>query len=247
MRTASPTWLRVALADKSRGGERTIALTGASGTIGRHLCQHFLRAGWNVRALVRNLTAPSPDSRIERFRIDLPAAIDVRAFQAADVVIHAAYATRGGRHDDVRRTNEEGTMRVVDAARAAGVHRLIFVSSLAARTDARSYYGRSKKELEERLDAARDLVIRPGLVLAADGGLAHRLWSSIATLHIAPLFGGGRQIVQTVHIDDLCAAFQRAIERDMTGALAVAEPDGIPMRDLLAALAGAAHARYLAI
>jgi len=200
-----------------------------------------------VRALIRNASAPPVDPRIETFAIDLPDMIDTRAFDAADVVIHAAYGTRGGRGDTMRRTNEQGTMRVIDAARAAGVRRLIFVSSLAAGPDAQSYYGRSKQELEDRLDAAHDLVIRPGLVLAADGGLAQRLWRSIVTLHVAPLIAGGRQIVQTLHIDDLCAAFQRAIELDLKGVLAVAEADGIPMHDFLAALASAAHARYLAV
>jgi len=162
-------------------------------------------------------------------------------------VVHAAYATRGGAAEAMRRTNELGTARVIDAARAARVRRFIFVSTLAARADADSYYGRSKKRLEDQLDAARDLAIRPGLVLAADGGLAQRLWSTMRTLHVAPLIAGGRQIVQTVHIDDLCAAFQRSIELDLTGVLTVAEPEGMPMRDFLAALASAAHARYVTI
>src|SRR6185436_7196060 len=207
--TASLTWWRVAVPDPSRRDGRTIAITGASGVVGRHLCMHFLRAGWRVRALVRNASAPAFDSRVETFAIDLPETIDTRAFDGADAVVHAAYATRGGAAEAVRRTNELGTARVIDAARAARVRRFIFVSTLAARADADSYYGRSKKRLEDQLDAARDLAIRPGLVLAADGGLAQRLWSTMRTLHVAPLIAGGRQIVQTVHIDDLCAAFQR--------------------------------------
>jgi len=234
------------LPDASAGTGRIIAITGATGVIGRHLCRHFLRAGWTVRALVRNPAAIEP-SGIAGFRLDLPDVVDADAFRGADVVVHAAWATRGESEDVARRTNEDGTMRVVEAARSSGVRRLIFISSLSARADAGSYYGRSKKRIEDRLDAARDLVIRPGLVLAADGGLASRLWRSIATTHVAPLIGGGRQLVQTVHVDDLCAAIDRAISLDLTGVLNIAEPDGILMRELLAALASSIHARCLTV
>lgn len=216
--------------------------------IGRHLCDHFLRGGWTVRALAR---APShalfgaPD--IQRFDLDLPDTLDVRAFQGADVVVHAAWATLGQRGKSARRTNEEGTARVLRDARSSGVRRFVFLSSLSAHEDARSYYGRSKFAMERLMDPGRDLVVRPGLVLAPDGGVAYRLWRTIARLHVAPLFSGGKQIVQTVHIADLCAALTQAIDRDITGSIDVAETEGITMRDLVRALAQAAGVRCATI
>jgi nucleoside-diphosphate-sugar epimerase len=44
-------------------------------------------------------------------------------------------------------------------------------------------------------------------------------------LHVVPLFGGGSQPLQTVHVDDVCEALARALERGLTGRLQVAEPD----------------------
>ena len=73
---------------------RTIAITGASGLLGRHLVEHFRRREWNVRALVRDpLSAPFGERDVQVFRADLPDVIDETAFKGADVVIHAAYAT----------------------------------------------------------------------------------------------------------------------------------------------------------
>src|SRR5947199_10708936 len=40
---------------------------------------------------------------------------------------------------------------------------------------------------------------------------------------VVPLFGGGRQPLQTVHLDDLCEVVARALERELTGASHVAE------------------------
>jgi nucleoside-diphosphate-sugar epimerase len=42
---------------------------------------------------------------------------------------------------------------------------------------------------------------------------------------VVPLFGGGNQPLQTVHVDDVCAAVARILERDLPGTFNVAEPD----------------------
>jgi NADH dehydrogenase len=217
---------------------KTIAITGASGLLGRHLVDYFRRREWNVRALVRDPgQLPFAARDVEIFQARLPDDLDQRAFAEADVVIHAAYSISDKNHAVSRRVNEEGTARVLAAARAAGVEKFIFVSSFAAHPDAQSYYGRSKLALEETLDPSRDLILRPGLILAASGGLFERMRRSIARSPVIPVLGGGNQILQTVHVDDLCMAFERAIELNLTGAVNVAEPDGITMRGFLALIA----------
>lgn len=218
--------------------KRTVAITGATGLLGRHLCEHFHRRGWLVRALIRDTSRyPFTAPGIELFRADLPQAFDEQALTNVDAVIHAAYSTTAVRRDTAKRVNEEGTMRVLEASRAAEVRQFIFVSSFAAHAEAQSYYGQSKYELEQRMDPQRDLVLRPGLVLAPHGGLFERLRQSVQRSALVPLFGGGKQILQTVHIDDLCLAFERAIDDGFTGALNVAEPEGITMKNFIRKLA----------
>jgi nucleoside-diphosphate-sugar epimerase len=113
----------------------------------------------------------------------------------------------------------------------------VFISSIASHPQSASYYGRSKALLESSLDPRRDLIIRPGLILANDGGLFGRMRRSIGRTGVVPLFWGGRQIVQTIHVDDLCLAIERAIERGCVGALSVAELEGMPLRSFLRMLA----------
>lgn len=221
----------------------TIAISGASGTVGRHLCDHFRRRQWAVRALMRNPALyPFTEPGIERFAADLPHRVDDAAIRGADVVLHAAYTTRFHDMARARLVNEDGTVRLLERSRELGAPRFIFVSSLAARTDAPSYYARSKAALERLIDGPRDLIVRPGLVLARTGGLAHRLRRAIARWHVIPRFGGGAQIVQTVHVDDLSVAFERAIERGLAGALNVAEAEGLTMRAFMRLLAAAERA-----
>lgn len=217
----------------------TIAITGASGFLGQRLVAHFHARGWEVRALVREPAAFA--SRIEgvrAYRCDLPDALDDAGIDGADALVHAAYATRATSVEEARRVNEVGTRCVLDAARAASVTRFVFLSSLSAHEGARSYYGRSKLALERTLDPERDLVLRLGLVLAREGdGLFRRLVDAVARARFVPVFEGGRQILQTLHEADCCAAVERALAKDLTGRLAVAEPEGLTYRELLLAIA----------
>lgn len=220
----------------------TLAVTGADGLVGSHFCRHFARRGWSVRALVRDPARPPPlpaaGAPVPRFLCSLPEGIDAAGLTGVDVLVHCAYATRARDLAAARQINVDGTRALLAQARAARVGRFVFVSSLSARADARSYYGRSKHELEQALDAKRDLILRPGLVLAAEGaGLFQRLRAEVARSRFVPVFTGDEAILQTVHADDLCSALERALDLGIAGALNVAEPDGWPFVRFLRELA----------
>jgi NADH dehydrogenase len=174
---------------------------------------------------------------VEPFRCDLPQEIDGKAFEGADILVHCAHAT-AGTHQEAERVNTLGTMRLYELAKRSGMGLFVFVSSTGASSDAESYYGRTKYRLEQEMDPAKDLILRPGLIIGpGPGGLFNRMRRSIERLPVVPIFDGGHQILQTVHIDDLCRAVARATGRGLTGVLVVAEPEGIEMRRFLRELA----------
>jgi len=226
---------------------RAVVVTGASGMLGRHLCAHLSRRGWAVRALVRapsTLPPEVPRSRVGR--CDLPETIDESALGGAAAVVHCAYATRVTDLTEARRVNEDGTRRLLDASRRAGVPRFVFVSTVAADPRAPNYYARSKHAQETLLDRDRDLVIRPGLILAREGqGLFQQMRDTMRRTRLVPLFGGGVQPLQTIHVDDLCEAFGRALERGVTGALNVAEPTPVDFATFMRMLASRLGVRCL--
>ena len=212
----------------------SVVLTGASGFLGGHLCRAFVARGFTVSALVRHPEAATLPAGIRVGRAELPDVIDAELLAGADVVVHAAWATRETDPTRADRQNVEGTRRLVEAARRAGVGRVVFVSSVAATADAPNHYGRTKHAAEQLLDPTRDLVIRPGTILARGGaGIFGLMRDLMQKLHVVPLFGGGRQPLQTVHVDDICEAVARAIERDVTGVVNVAEPAPLAFRDVL--------------
>lgn len=113
-----------------------VVITGASGHLGNTLVRAFLGQGRRVRAVLRRPDPPSlAGLDVERVEGDL---FDERslesAFAGAEVVIHAAalISTMNRDRADLERTNIQGTRNVIEAALAAGVGRVVYVSSVEA-------------------------------------------------------------------------------------------------------------------
>jgi nucleoside-diphosphate-sugar epimerase len=157
-----------------------IAVTGASGFVGRHVLQRAEEAGCAIRGLTRQELG-----EIGR------GPIDPVMLRGCGAVIHAAArAHRMGEHGAsalaaYRQTNVTGTQALIEAMSQAGVRRLVYVSSIKAlgersRADSplrpsdnrhpEDPYGISKAEAEATVLAAHDagridaVIIRPVLV-----------------------------------------------------------------------------------
>jgi len=212
----------------------TVAVSGASGFLGAAICDHLAQRGAAIRALVRDPRAPSV-ARFARYRCDLPDAIDEAALERADVLVHCAWETRFRDPQRSRRANVDGSRRLFEVARRAGL-RIVFVSSLSAHEDAVSPYGRTKLEVEAMLDLARDAIVRPGTIVG-EGGVFWRQAGTIARLPFIPLFYGGDQLFQTVALFDLCEAIHRIATGAHTGLFRIAESSPVAVSDFYAAIA----------
>jgi len=218
---------------------RTILITGATGFLGRRLCDYFRKKGDTVRGLVRRTDVYLfVEPGVKLFKGNLPDEIDPTAFNGVDIVIHCAYTTRLTSIEEARRVNHDGTMRVYEMSKNAGVGQFVFISSTGSHAEAESYYGKSKFELEQLMDPSKNLIVRAGLIIGpGEEGTFNRMKESLRKSGIVPIFDGGHQILQTIHVDDLCKAIDLATEKKLTGTLVVAEPQGLEVRDFFKLLA----------
>ncbi len=222
--------------------DRPVAVvTGATGFIGRRLCERLHEVA-TVRAIARSAGDPGPWD--EAFALDLARdSIPPAIFDGAAVVFHfagRAHALSGRAGDDAeyRRVNVDGTERVLDASRRAGVRRFVFASSVKAMGDGdgdtvpRSAYGRSKRDAEERVLAggfvAEPAVLRPALVYGP--GVGGNLGGMIAAVRARrfpppPRVPNRRSMV---HVDDVVNAALAAAERESAVGRTVVVTDGVP-------------------
>ena len=146
---------------------RLVAVTGATGFLGRRLVTRLNARGWRVRILARNPTAQATwDGRTPEIVVGDLDDMDAlsRLAAGADAVIHAAGLIKARSRAEFFAVNEQGAHRV---AVAAGGRRLIGVSSLAAREPGLSDYAASKRAGEEAIDAvagASSTIVRPPAV-----------------------------------------------------------------------------------
>jgi len=128
------------------GGQRLAVVTGGAGFIGSHLCEALVSAGWRVRAfddLSRGCAENLADaSGVELLCGDVRDARAVaRAVAGAEVVFHQAALASVPRsladplHSQT--VNADGTLQVLEAARRAGVRRVVHASSSAVYGDAK--------------------------------------------------------------------------------------------------------------
>jgi dihydroflavonol-4-reductase len=168
-----------------------LLLTGASGFVGAHVARALVDDGWRVRCLARpTARRPLLPAGVEWFEGDLRSDEDVRAAtRGCAAVVHTAalYELWGPARAPFYEVNVVGTRRVLAAARAEGVARVVHTSTVAcvgqappggladeetplAPGDIVGDYKRSKLEAErEALAAARDgqhvVVVNPASVI----------------------------------------------------------------------------------
>jgi uncharacterized protein YbjT (DUF2867 family) len=185
-----------------------VLLTGASGFIGSHLVDALLAAGHEVVSVSRKAGG---DMRVRHVSGDFTKDLDPAVWQprlaGVDVVINAVGIIRERGAQTFELIHERAPCALFSACVQAGVKLVVQVSALGADSAASSRYHLSKKRADDFLAqlAVHSVIVQPSLVFGP-GGTSARLFTTLASLPLTGLPGGGGQRVQPVHIDDLVAA-----------------------------------------
>lgn len=233
-------------ADGRRGGTgRTVAITGASGYLGSRFADAFAGAGWHVVRLVRS---PRPGHHSDR-RYDLAADVPPE-LDRVDVLVHAAYDLTATGREEIWRVNVEGSRRLLAAATAAGVGRIIVISSMSAYEGTRQIYGRAKLAIESATLGADGCVVRPGLVYGDDSGGMTGALERLCRLPIVPLVGGEARQYPAAEPDLIETVMTLATTADFRSeVLGVAGEDSVTFRQLLETLSArqGRHPRFVPV
>ncbi len=152
--------------DPANSPQKTAALTGATGFIGRYLIDALRADGWQVKALTRRRQNPEPS--VEWVAGDLADQTALAQLtERCDAVIHAAGATKALNRNAFHAVNTEGIERILSAI-GSQTPRFLLISSLAAREPQISDYAASKSAGEETLKkqagAVPWIIMRPPAV-----------------------------------------------------------------------------------
>jgi nucleoside-diphosphate-sugar epimerase len=237
-------------------------VTGGSGFIGGRLIQRLAREGNVVQALARSEEAARRIAGLggEAVRGDLAdKGALAEGVEGAQVVYHlAAHLGEWGRWDDFERGNVEGTRNVLEASKRARVRRFVHCGTEAAlmagqplvnvdetaplRPDSRAPYPATKAKAEQLVrDASGEdfetVVLRPRFVWGAgDTTLLPEMVDTVKAGKWAWV-GGGRNLTETTHVDNVVEGLMRAAERGRPGeAYFVTDGEPVVFREFVTAM-----------
>jgi uncharacterized protein YbjT (DUF2867 family) len=229
-----------------------VFVTGGTGFVGRAVIHALRAAGHVVRCLVRRGSERDLHGleAIERVEGDVLVQQSLEeAVPGCDTVVHLVgiireYPARGVTFE---RMHVDGTVNVLNAAAMAGLHRIVHMSALGARSGARSRYHQTKWAAEETVrEGPLDWTIfRPSIIYGPGDGFITPLLKVVRRLPVVPVIGPGRARLQPVPVEQVAEAFAQAVtRRDTTGKVYEAGgPDAYAFPELLDVVAAAVGRR----
>jgi nucleoside-diphosphate-sugar epimerase len=178
-----------------------IAITGGTGFVGRNLAARL----------------PASDtvvvSRRTGTEIDDVAALTA-AFSGCDIVVHAAGINREIGDQTFARVHVAGTRAMIEAARRAGVGRIVMVSFLRARPDCGSAYHESKWAAEEliRQSGIPHTILKASMVYGRGDHMVDHVSRAVKTWPVFGTVGFRGKTVRPIPIDDFVTVLIAAAE-----------------------------------
>ena len=206
-----------------------VFITGINGFIASHIGNHLSKQGYTVCGSSSRPDGPIVNSRIVNvYPLLLGDPVQGSIFQEVETVIHCAHDFRPG----ALRKNIEGTIAIAEGALKEGVEKQIFISSLSARVDAITEYGKAKYETERYFLQHMGIVIRPGTVVG-DGGVFGRIVGIMKKFPVLPLPGGGKSKMYLIGIVDLCRSISMVLDRKGPSEFNLYYPETPSLRSVL--------------
>src|ERR1700676_2514458 len=204
--------------------DRTVAVFGGTGFLGRRVVRHLRKRGFSVRIASRH-----PDRGHGLFALDDPQLQSVEAnihdersvadaLAGAFGVVNAVslYVEHG--QETFHSVHVESAERVAAQAHRAGVERLAHVSGIGADAASQSHYARKRGEgeLAVRAAFADALLIRPAVMFGPDDAFLTTILKLLRRLPLYPMFGRGLTRLQPAYVEDVAKAIGRTMQQPET-------------------------------
>jgi NADH dehydrogenase len=214
----------------------TAAVTGAFGYSGRYIARRLLESGRSVIALTNSVARDDPFGgkvRAFPFHFDQPVRL-TDSLQGVDVLINTYWV----RFDHRRFTHAQAvanTKILFEAAKQAGVRRIVHVSITNPDIQSDLPYFRGKAELESALESlgVSYCILRPTVLFGKEDILINNIAWSLRFLPVFGVFGRGDYKLQPIYVDDLAAAAVAKAAANTNEVVNAIGPETFTYRDLV--------------
>lgn len=185
-----------------------IAVTGAFSYSGKYITRRLLARGEQVVTLTNHPNRPDPfDGRVRAFPLDFADASSLTSsLRGADALVNTYWI----RFDQGANTQPEAvtnTRRLVDAAAAAGVKRIVHISITNPSADSPLpyFWGKAANEKAVTDSGMSYAILRPTVLFGTEDILINNIAWLLRRFPFFALPGDGSYRLQPVFVDDLAA------------------------------------------
>ena len=199
-----------------------VTVFGGSGFLGVQVVRALARSGHRVRVAVRQpglayrmrMLGDVGQIEIVQANIRVPSSV-ARAVDGAQACVNLVGVLYEAGRQKFASLHVQGARNVAEAARDAGVARLIHISAIGADAESDSKYARSKAQGEAAVREAfpSATILRPSIVFGHEDHFFNRFGQMSALAPVLPLIGGGVTRFQPVFVADVAAAVANALQQ----------------------------------
>jgi len=184
-------------------------VTGAFGYSGKYVTTRLLNEGHRVRTLTNSVNRANPfGGKVEAhpFNFDNPDQL-VESLRGATVLYNTYWVRFNYKSDFQHSAAVENTKILFDAAKRAGVERVVHVSITNPSKDSPLEYFSGKAKLERALieSGLSYAILRPTVIFGDEDILVNNIAWTLRHLPVFGVFGDGNYRLQPIFVDDIAA------------------------------------------
>ena len=182
------------------------AVTGAFGYSGRYIATRLVEQGQTVVTLTNSVNRANPfGGKVRAFPLSFGEPDKLAAALAGVDVLYNTYWVRFNHRMFTHAQAVENTLALFEAARRAGVRRVVHVSITNPSEDSPLEYFSGKARLERALQESglSHAILRPTVLFGREDILINNIAWALRRFPFFAVFGDGAYRLQPIHVDDL--------------------------------------------
>lgn len=225
-------------------------VTGAFGYTGKYIAARLLKEGVRVRTLTNSLNRANPfGGQVEALPYNFDDFDKLVESMRGATALYNNYWVRFNHEDFQHSEAVENTLKMIAAAKQAGVARFVHISITNPSEDSNLTYFAGKARLERALieSGLSYAILRPTVIFGDEDILINNIAWTLRRLPVFGVFGDGKYRLQPIFVDDLAAlAVEQAKSRENRIIDAIG-PETFTYRELVQTIGDIIGARRLIV
>ena len=212
-----------------------IAVTGAFSYSGKYITKRLLERGEEVITLTGHPNRPDPfNGKVKAYPLDFDEAGMTKSLQGVDVLVNT-YWVRFDRGANTQPNAVENTRKLVNAAKAAGVKRIVHISiaNPSAESHLPYYWGKAANEKAVIDSGLSYAILRPTVLVGKEDVLINNIAFLLRRFPFFFIPGDGMYGIQPVYVEDLADLAVEGVYSKENYVIDAVGPDSYTFKDLV--------------